>query len=130
MVLDVRDIPHRIAYFEIDFIGTIKDVIKYFLYFLVYLFAAMSYLSKEVTVLLGLKTALAPRLSVEQVFIDISLYEGVLNLRQLTMTVTTYDIAAHTVANAEFLPNLFCCCCRDLHRRISQPFVVGITQQQ
>ena len=51
------------------------------------------------------------RLSIQEELVDISLYDGVLTLGQLAMTVTSDDIAAHTIGYAEFLPNFFCSFC-------------------
>ena len=80
MVLDIRDVAHGVAYLEIDFVGTVEHVVEDLLQFLIYLLTTMTYLGKEVTVALGLETTFAPGLTVQEIFVDISLNDGILNL--------------------------------------------------
>ena len=81
-------------------------IIENLLQLLFYLLTCMSYLSKEIAILLSFKSSTYPWLTIEQIFVNIGLHDGVLNLWQLTVSMTTDDIPSHTVANAEFLPHL------------------------
>ena len=51
MILDIRDIGHRVAHFEVDLVGFQEHVAEHLLQLLVDLGLRMSHLDKEVTVL-------------------------------------------------------------------------------
>ena len=80
MILDVRDITHRVANLEIHLVRSVEDIIEYLLQFVIHLFTGVPHLCKQVAILLGLKAATCPGLAVEQVFVDIGLHNGVLHL--------------------------------------------------
>ena len=66
----------------------------------------------------------------KQEAVDKSLNLGHLTIRQLTVAMSVNNTPTHSVGYTEALPNLTGCLCRRQHSLISQPFVVGITQQQ
>ena len=60
VVLDVRDIAHRVANLEVNLIGTAEHIVEYLPEFGVDVGLRVAHLDKEVTVLVGLESALRP----------------------------------------------------------------------
>jgi len=56
--------------------------------------------------------------------------EGELGFGQLAVAVAADDVAGHAVGDAETLPYCTGGLGRNVHRRVGQPYLVGIAQQQ
>ena len=62
--------------------------------------------------------------------VDVFFDYRILTLMQLAVLMSANNAPRHAVGNAETLPHLMSCLCRNLHGIISQPFIVGISQEQ
>ena len=61
VVLDVRDVAHRVAYLEVDLVGAAENVVEHFLQLGVDIGGLVAHLDEQVTILAGLKGTLRPR---------------------------------------------------------------------
>ena len=61
VVLDVRDIAHRVAYFEVDLVGATENIVEHFLQLRIDIGLFVAHLYEEVTVFTSLKSTLLPR---------------------------------------------------------------------
>ena len=61
VVLDVRDIAHRVAYLKVDLVGATEHIVEHFLQLRVDIGLLIAHLHEEVTVLSCLKSTLLPR---------------------------------------------------------------------
>ena len=63
VVLDIGDISHGVAHLEIDLVGSAEHIVKHFLELGIHILLGVAHLNKQISVLLGFKTSLGPRLT-------------------------------------------------------------------
>ena len=66
VVLDIRDISHGVAHLEIDLVGAAEHIVEHFLELGVHFLLGVAHLNKQISVLLGFKTSLGPRLTSQE----------------------------------------------------------------